>query len=264
MKFSIIIPAYNVEQYINSAIDSVLKQKFNDYEVIVINDCSSDHTLEILKSYKDKIIIIDCPKNGGASKSRNLGLKKAKGEYIVFLDADDILKDEEVLSNIDKLIADDNPDIVYLGFEYKYDKRVIMPREDDKTSVDRAIMDIYPNIWSKCFNRKFIKQNNLRFNEELRYSEDTLFLFHALCLVNTYKVADFITHIYTEYRENSLTMDYDFIKNSKSIIDRFLLIARLIELLEIIPETSREALIKMIKHLAPNSINYMTQWFDNK
>lgn len=90
MKFSIITPLYNKEQYIADTIDSVLAQTYTDFELIVINDSSTDNSVEIVKSYKDKRIRLYSKPNGGVSAARNFGIKKAKGEVVCFLDADDI------------------------------------------------------------------------------------------------------------------------------------------------------------------------------
>lgn len=89
MLFSVIIPAYNAEKFIKRSIDSVLKQSFQDFEIIVINDGSMDSTLEILYQISDERLKIIDTSNGGVSKARNLGIEHARGEYICFLDSDD-------------------------------------------------------------------------------------------------------------------------------------------------------------------------------
>jgi len=89
MKFSVIIPTYNRGWVIKESVNSVLKQNFNDYEVIVVVDGSVDDTIEILKEFNDKIIVLK-KENEGPSQARNFGAKNAKGEYLIFLDDDDI------------------------------------------------------------------------------------------------------------------------------------------------------------------------------
>ncbi len=89
-EISVIIPAYNCEQYINKAIESVLKQTFNNFEIIVIDDGSQDNTYQIANSYKDeRISIIRNQQNLGVSTARNFGIEEAKGNWIALLDADD-------------------------------------------------------------------------------------------------------------------------------------------------------------------------------
>lgn len=94
MLFSIIVPLYNKEKYIKDTINSVLLQTYTDFEIIVINDSSTDNSLPIVQSINDKRLRIYTKTNGGVSEARNYGIKRAKGEYICFLDADDLWKPE--------------------------------------------------------------------------------------------------------------------------------------------------------------------------
>lgn len=92
-KFSVIIPLYNKEEFIENSLNSVLTQTIQDFEIIIIDDCSTDRSLSIVKQFTDKRIkIIEHPKNKGLSASRNTGIKTANAEYIAFLDADDLWK----------------------------------------------------------------------------------------------------------------------------------------------------------------------------
>ena len=106
-KFSVIIPVYNVEKYIRRCITSVINQTFKDYEIIVINDGSTDNSIEIAKEFPVKII--NSP-HVSVSEARNLGVKKAKGEYILFLDSDDYW-DNDLLKKLTKSLKN-NPDLV--------------------------------------------------------------------------------------------------------------------------------------------------------
>lgn len=116
-RFSIIISAYNIEDYIKRAIKSVLEQDFKNYELIVIDDKSVDSTLEKIKEINDeRIIVIANPENKGLGAVRNIGIERAKGEYIVHLDGDDTLYEKNTLSRINELIGADKPDIVFLGY----------------------------------------------------------------------------------------------------------------------------------------------------
>ena len=106
-KFSIVIPVYNVEKYIKRCLDSVFNQTYKDFEVIVVNDGTKDNSMEIVKDYDVRIIT---QKNQGLSVARNTGVKKAKGEYIIFLDSDDYIE-KDLLKNVNKNL-DNNPDLV--------------------------------------------------------------------------------------------------------------------------------------------------------
>lgn len=117
MFFSIIVPAYNVENYIDRCIKSLINQDINDYEIIIVNDGSTDSTEEkILKWDNTKITFINKKSNTGLSDSRNLGLKNARGEYILFVDSDDYLEYNS-LSNLKSYIEEVYPtDVVYMGY----------------------------------------------------------------------------------------------------------------------------------------------------
>ncbi len=118
---SIIIPIYNSEKYLKECIDSILnnKTKYN-YEILVINDGSTDSSLKILKEYKDKRIKIINQKNGGAAKARNNGLDNAVGKYISFIDSDDFIKENYIETLMNEAISYD-ADIVKCGYYTKYD-----------------------------------------------------------------------------------------------------------------------------------------------
>lgn len=112
-RFSIIIPAYNVEPYISECLDSVLNQQFSDYEIILINDGSTDNTPDICLKYagKDKRIRYYSKENGGLSHTRNYGIDRADGEYVFFLDSDDMIE-EDALLYLNEIIEKDDPDVV--------------------------------------------------------------------------------------------------------------------------------------------------------
>ena len=133
IRFSIIITAYNIEKYIEKSIESVRKQTFKNREIIVIDDCSTDKTLQKIKQFHD-IQIVEHKENKCLGGARNSGVRKAKGEYIIFLDGDDFLNNEKVLEKLDKLIAKNSPDVIYLGFELTGKKEgVIIPTLENCT-----------------------------------------------------------------------------------------------------------------------------------
>ena len=123
LRFSIIVPVYNVEKYIEECLNSILKQNYKNYEVIVINDGSLDKSGEICenfskKNFNFKVIHV---KNGGLSSARNIGIKKALGEYILFLDGDDFIA-KNCLEDIDNLIKKNNSTDIVFGKIIKYYK----------------------------------------------------------------------------------------------------------------------------------------------
>lgn len=227
-RFSVIIAAYNIEDYIERAIESVEKQTLQNLEIIVINDCSTDKTgekvLNLCSKY-DNIVYLEHKENKKAGGARNTGLEIAQGEYIVFLDGDDYLANETVLEKLDKVIGTDIVDVVYLGFKIGGDREeLVIPTPETCTKTYKAAIDKYPNPWSKCWRREFLKENNITFPEH-RFYEDVLFVYKGVMKSQSQKIADFVVHNYTSGRTNSMTTKIslknveDTIKNLNDLIE---------------------------------------------
>ena len=204
LRFSIIIPSYNSAQEVIRALQSIREQTFKNYEIIVIDDCSTDNTYEILSKEKG-IKLIKNSTNLKAGGARNKGLEIAKGEYIIFLDADDYLAEKETLQQINDVIGTERTDLIYLGFEIvgRIQEKCI-PTDENSTFSQRVRNWKYENVWDVCWNRKFLKDNKISFVEK-RYFEDFLFYYKGIIRAKTYKVANFITHIYTVNKNDSIT-----------------------------------------------------------
>lgn len=124
IKFSIIIPVYNVEKYLNECVESVLNQTYKNMEIILVDDGSTDSSPKICDSYaeKDKRIKVIRKENGGLSSARNFGMKAMTGDYVLFLDSDDFWDDNRVLENLSAIISDENADVVCYGYKEFYEK----------------------------------------------------------------------------------------------------------------------------------------------
>lgn len=217
-RFSIIIAAYNIEKYIEKSIESVLSQTFKDYELIVIDDCSTDGTVDIIEKYKDQITFLKHKKNKFLGGVRNTGIEVANGEYIIFLDGDDFLNNDNVLEKLDHLIGNQEIDVIYMGFEIIGKKKgKIIPSFDNCTKEFRIAGDRYTNAWSKCWRREFIVEKNIRFPEN-RYYEDVIFVYNAIMQSKSFLIADFPVHTYFSGRPNSITSKMRF-KNLHDNID---------------------------------------------
>ncbi|MDK0859981.1 glycosyltransferase [Clostridium perfringens] len=218
MDISIIIPVYNVEKYLENCIDSVLLQDFvGKYEIICINDGSKDNSLKILQSYKNKVtnmVIID-QKNKGLSAARNVGINNSKGEYIMFLDSDDYLKNKNVLSLMYNEVKNNNLDFVLMDFEYDYEDKGRNFRKKRNIAIKNKVMDgkeffniglktksIMSVVWNKLYSRKFILENNLFFVEGILY-EDEEYTPRAYYLANRVKYLDKVGIMYRQ-REGSI------------------------------------------------------------
>ena len=207
-RFSIITAAYNIEDYIERAVESVENQTFRDYEFIIVNDFSTDKTgekiINLSKKYEN-IVYIAHSENKKAGGARNTALDVAKGEYIVFLDGDDYLANNDVLEKLNKVIGTDKPDVIYLGFKIGGDREeLVLPTPETCTKTYKAASDKYPNPWSKCWRREFLEKNNIRFPEH-RFYEDVLFVYNGIMKSESSKIADFVVHNYTSGRQNSMT-----------------------------------------------------------
>ena len=162
--FSIIIPAYNIEKYISYAITSVINQNFQDFELIIINDCSIDNTLTIIEDFakkNDRIKIINQSTNYTQHIARMDGLSIAKGKFIMFLDGDDTFTENAF--NILYTFINNNPDYDYYEFSYRFipSLSVSFPYQDNENRFLKFFDLInYPNhtIWNKVYRSELIKR----------------------------------------------------------------------------------------------------------
>ena len=244
-KFSIIISAYNIETYIERAIKSVLEQTFENYELIIVNDCSKDKTLEKIQNFKDeRIIIINNEKNVGLGAVRNIGIAKAQGEYIVHLDGDDALYENTTLEKIDKLIDNDTPDIIYLGFkDVGGFNKVHLSTAENSTQEARLTCDINFSVPSKCWRREFLLENNIKFMENIYY-EDMVYSTTATILAKSYKYGDFPSFKYYRNRKGSI-MSTPSIRRCS---DMYRMLAYLMDLYDITPDEYKPYLLSFIEN----------------
>lgn len=166
-KFSIIIPVYNVEKYIDGCLKSVMNQTYKDYEVIVVNDGTKDNSMDIVKKYDVKVIE---QKNQGLSAARNTGVKHAKGDYLIFLDSDDSWN-KDLLKELSKSIKN-NPDVVRFQIQETYEnsddvKPFNEQSFEDKNGVEAFNMissyHFIENAWCYAIRRDYYKKNKFSF-----------------------------------------------------------------------------------------------------
>ncbi len=214
--FSIIVPIYNVELYLKECLDSILSQTFNDFELILVNDGSTDNSGNIAKEYKNKYnnIKLINKENGGLSSARNAGLKKAIGDFLLFIDSDDMLVNENVLYNIVPHLK--NNDVILLGFEKLYSDNTTTPVVNNadeslrNKNVDEKIVGlIKSNVFvtsacNKCINRKYFINNNLYFKEGI-LSEDIEWSVRLLLTVVNIDFTNKPYYYYRQSREGSIS-----------------------------------------------------------
>lgn len=189
MKLSIIVPVYNVEDYLNRCLDSLVVQNVSDMEIIVVNDGSPDCSQKIIEEYEERFPFVKgfVKENGGLSDARNYGLSKASGEYIAFVDSDDYVE-ETMYETMLKKADEGGYDIVVCDFEEVYPFRVqsgCSRIEKDllsKEAVKAHMNDIYPSAWNKIYKRELFE--TIRFKKNVWF-EDVEMLYRMLPYVNS-------------------------------------------------------------------------------
>lgn len=221
IKYSFIIPAYNVEEYIEKTLLSILSQESDDYEVIVVDDCSTDKTLEICNKYKSKKIkIIANSVHKGVSQSRNVAIEKSKGEYLIFVDGDDFI-DKDALKNLDFRIKKDNPDCVICNFKTVMETTNRRPVNSENIkrknvynkSKSEVLEYIYRlrmifAVWRFVVKSKIVKDNKIKFIENIVH-EDEEWVPRMLLACNSFTVQEKPYYNY-RVRNNSIMTSNDY------------------------------------------------------
>lgn len=191
-KISVIIPAYNCENTIKRAIQSVEKQTYKNIEIIIVNDGSTDNTLKLCKqlAQNDKRIIIISTNNSGVSNARNIGIINSKGEYITFIDADDYI-DTNTYEECMEIIEREKVDILKFSYIKDYGSikkmrkysstinKIINKKDYDKEVYDNAFSsEDYTAIWNAIIKKNII--SDIRFQTNLFYAEDFLFMMETI------------------------------------------------------------------------------------
>jgi glycosyltransferase involved in cell wall biosynthesis len=220
MKFSVIIPVYNVEKYIQECLQSLIQQTVSDFEAIIINDGSSDESRNIAESLTkdDKRFSIIDRSNGGQASARNLGLKAVSGDYVVFLDSDDWIE-KDTLETIDAYIREYNPDIISFGYRYqpsglistpgmaKSDFGRLLPISVIINKLSQKGADLIGSTCWRCYRRQMIVKNQILFDEDLQTGEDGVFNLTVYQHASNYLFMDAVLYNY-RYNPDSLVNKY--------------------------------------------------------
>lgn len=208
-KVSIIIAAYNIEDYIERCLVSCMNQTFEDIEIIVVNDGSTDNTLEIINkcTYGDNRVKIIDKKNEGLIEARKSGFEIAKGEYVLFVDGDDWI-DLDTISTLYNKAKEKDYDIVCYNYLLKYEDGTEKKGLDTKLDEVKndSLLEILFNdkvihsIWSKFIKRSFILDNNIDFPNDISYGEDLAFVYTLAMYNPSFKIID--EYLYFYYQRN--------------------------------------------------------------
>lgn len=229
--FSIIVPIYNVENYLTDCLDSILAQTYADFELLLINDGSTDTSGEIAEQYRERErrISLIHQQNAGQSVARNKGLQLARGEYIVFVDSDDRLQ-KDALAYYAKYLKDKNIDIIYTEFSMISDEGKELGRQKFWFDMDRfggsiqsgeiLLHSLYQKksplftyAWQGAVKKSFLDENHLRFYEGI-YSEDILF---GLSCFSCAKNVFISPKYFYEYRQSLISSTRGTFDNKKNI-----------------------------------------------
>ena len=236
---SIIIPAYNAEQYIRSCLNSILqnsKESLSKTEIIVINDGSTDNTLKILESYNQyKNIKIHTTKNQGVSAARNLGISLAKGEWVTFIDADDVVNSN--FSKVVSLVEDSKSSfIIFSNYDIKTTDKKILTTQTLQSSMYLS------GPWSKIYNRQFLVKHKILFEKDILMGEDMLFNLEVIQnsdAIESYKMG------FYNYRQNNSSATRRF---NQKIIESDKKFYKKLEKILIKPHAPQEEMIQLIQN----------------
>ncbi len=262
MFFSVIVPVYNVEQYLRECVESILSQTFTDFELILVNDGSKDGSPAICDEYaqKDGRVKVIHKENGGLSDARNVGTENANGEYVVYIDSDDYINTNTFLQDIyDK--AQEGTDIICYKFQKYFEATEsfspcqftfpqLLPTDTLPQRINKIVKNdaFYCSAWSKAIKLSLLKSNNIKFEKGL-LGEDQEWYYHVLLVAES---IDGIDKDYLVYRQraNSITSSWKI----KNLTDCIYLIKKWnigITVADIIPEY-KESLFNSLAKLYCN------------
>lgn len=220
IKISVILPVFNEQDYIAATLDSIFNQDFSDFEVIVIDDGSTDDTLRIVEEKFQNSTVphkIIHQENNGVSSARNRGIDESCGEYIVFVDGDDY-----ILTNHLSQLYNNDYDFSLIQMVKKENNNITNPHiyDVDEITTDEFIkqeflMKILFNFVQLSFKADIIKEHNLMFRQDISYGEDTDFAIRALSYGNSIKISNEITYYYLQHKDSLISTSklrrFDFI-----------------------------------------------------
>ena len=233
VKISVVIPVYNAEKYLAQCLDSILGQSLSDFEVICVDDGSTDGSSRIIAGYAahDERIRILSQTNSGAGVARNIGLAAAAGEYVLFLDADDWFEPRYFESAVGRIEADD-ADICICGYE-SFDnstgkilasnwekKKELLPAASfsPEEHAERVFQFIDGQVWDKLYRRSFLERSGIKF-PALRAAEDTAFAYRTFLLA---KRITALPQVMVHYRLNRAgSVSRSFTDNMSAPFDSF-------------------------------------------
>lgn len=226
-KVSVIVPTYNRAKYLKKCLDSILGQTLRDIELILVDDGSTDETEEVVDNYYDERLKYFKRENHGIGNSRNFGIKNANGAYLFFVDSDDYIE-SDCLEKLYKKVVSEDLDVVVSGFynfykDGKTDPFYIPKFKNTKLSENpNILLDINLGPCNKLFKKELIKENNIKFPEDIKY-EDMPFVVN--CLKNAEKIgclSEYLCYFLMDNVSETTVRDeriFDIFKSLDLVID---------------------------------------------
>lgn len=214
-KVTVIVPVYNVEKYLRRCIDSILKQTFEDFELICVNDCTPDGSQDIIdeyvRKYPQKVRGLKNEVNLGLGKTREHGLAEARGEYIMFIDSDDYIR-EDYLETYYTCMQQEDVDVVVGGYTRDVDGKLT------EHKVSNSIWSIvtYTIACAKMYKKSFLVDKHLSF-PDIRCGEDIYFSMSVLYNQATFTVMDYAGYYYY-FNRKSITGSLNYDKNHEEFV----------------------------------------------
>lgn len=221
-KISIILPVYNVEKYVVKCLQSIIQQSYPFYELLVIDDCGTDKSVELVKEFLSGTSIewrlIHQEANKGVSAARNRGIREASGDYLLFVDSDDELT-PDCLSVLSKPLEKNSYDIIVAGYQtFGNSNECFKPSTSQRLVTNDEVIEFYAKggwhimPWNKLCRRDFLIENKLLFLDGQALHEDYIWSFEVACKAQSAYLADSITYRYRINDEsvmNSISIESD-------------------------------------------------------
>lgn len=226
-ELSVIVPVYNAEQYLEQCIGSILGQTYIDFELILVNDGSTDNSVQICNAYsqKDSRVRVFSKENAGSTSARKYGIMQATGEYITFVDSDDWI-DKEYYREVFSLIKQYHPDIMVCGYKQGSDgnytgcsNRIASGyyEEQNLNKIYNQLLytgnfyeaGIVPAPWNKIFKRTLVTSFQLKVPDSVRMGDDAAFTYPALLEADSILIKNEIQKYFYRYVPDSLSRSYD-------------------------------------------------------
>lgn len=263
-KVTVIVPIYNSEKYISECIESILNQTYKNFELFLIDDGSKDASGGICKKYEnqDKRIRYIYKENGGVSSARNYGVAMTTGEYVVFVDSDDFIKQDM----LERLMRAGNADFVMCGYEL-FDERnkgitdiFICPclSGNIHTLAERVELYLYPPFLlgpcCKLFKRRIIVKHKIEFPLDISYGEDAVFVLNYLLNCQSVEVIDYVGYSYRKHGKETLSGKFlrdkiDINYRINGLLGRLLEQEEIVERERIVSDRLLESLVLYTKEL---------------